>query len=157
MRTTKSTIPGNSSHGSAAALVLREAKRLHRAAISDSLSTALPVLRRLLAAGAVPPARLPELFRRRSTLQRKHLLRTLGIEAGFTSWEAHRPALDRLAVSELRQLELAHQGASCLNLWFSSELEARAFAARHGGRPIRVGSQAVVLPAQDRPESGHHE
>ena len=73
--------------------MLREAKRLHRAATSDALSEALPVLRRLLAARAVPACPLQALFRDRASLQRKHVLRMLAFEAGHASWEAYSQAL----------------------------------------------------------------
>jgi hypothetical protein len=59
-------------------------------AASVGLAT-LPVLRRVLASGAIRHDSLPEAFRRRGELQRKHLLRTLAVEAGFESWEAWRP------------------------------------------------------------------
>ncbi|MCB2034182.1 MAG: hypothetical protein KDF57_13060, partial [Ottowia sp.] len=54
----------------AAPLVLREARRLHRAARSDQLSTALPVLRRLIAEGVLAGTSLPQLHRARHTVQR---------------------------------------------------------------------------------------
>ena len=131
--------------------VLREARRLHRAATSNSLCMALPVLRRVLATHTVPRTPLPDLFRRRHSLQRKHLLRTLAVEAGFESWEAYRPTLDDTPLSALDALEVVHRGTGQLKLWFSNEREAKDFTARHGGRPVKVGSQAVVLPAKDEP------
>lgn len=69
-------------------LLLREAKRLHRAAQSDSPAESLPVLRRLLAAEAIPGPTLPAAFRARTQVQRKHVLRALTLEAGYPSWEA---------------------------------------------------------------------
>jgi hypothetical protein len=128
-------------------LVLREAKRLQRAATNSSLSAALPVLRRLLAANAVPRIALPELFRRRDLLKRKHMLRTLAVEAGFQSWEEYRPTLDATPSSALKHLEVIQPGAGHLNLWFPGQSEAEAFASRHGGHAMRVGGQAVVLQA----------
>lgn len=128
-------------------IVLREAKRLHRAATSDSLSSALPVLRRLIAAGAMPASSLPELFRLRSTVQRKHILRTLAIEASYGSWEEYRPKLEHVDAQQLEQFEVLDKGYANLNLWFSSESEAQLFARDNGGRVVSVGGQAVVLPA----------
>ena len=130
-------------------VVLREAKRLHRAAISDSLSAALPVLRRILAAGALATTTLPDLFRVRCTLQRKHVLRTLAFEAGCRSWEEYRPTLAHTAVWQLKQFAVLEKGYANLNLWFSSEPEALQFATQHGGRAVRVGMQAVVLSASE--------
>lgn len=127
--------------------VLREAKRLHRAAASDSPMTSLPVLRRLLAAGAVPALTLPQLHRARDTIQRKHVLRALAVEAGHASWEAYSRELPFLDAQELQQATRLAHGAADLKLWFASEAEAVQFAAEHGGQPVRIGKQAVVLPA----------
>jgi hypothetical protein len=130
-------------------VVLREAKRLHRAATSGSLSAALPVLRRILAAGAVPTTTLPNLFGRRDTVQRKHVLRTLAYEAGHMNWEEYRPTLAHADGRQLEQFSVLEKGYANLNLWFSSESEAQRFATQHGGRAVRVGMQAVVLPASE--------
>jgi hypothetical protein len=135
-------------------VVLREAKRLHRAAISDSLSAALPVLRRILAAAAVAKTTLPDLFRRRYTMQRKHVLRTLAFEAGRRSWEEYRPTLTHMDPRHLEQFAVLEKGYANLNLWFSSEPEALQFATQHGGRAVRVGMQAVVLPASEGESRG---
>ena len=130
-------------------VVLREAKRLHRAATSGSLSAALPVLRRILVAGAVPTTTLPNLYGRRDTVQRKHVLRTLAFEAGHRSWEEYRPALAHVVARQLEQFSVLEKGYANLNLWFSSEPEALRFATQHGGRAVRIGTQAVVLPAAE--------
>ena len=137
-------------------LVLREARRLHRAAVSDTLSEALPVLRRLLASRAVPDRPLPGLFQARGTVQRKHVLRALAREAGYASWEDYRHALPHIDVSHLQQLASVQRGTSVLKLWFSDTSAARRFAAEQGGQAVRVGVQAVVLPAAppDAAEAG---
>lgn len=137
-------------------LVLREAKRLHRAARSDSLCAALPVLRRLLQADAVPRVSLPELFRRRTLVQRKHLLRALAVEAGHESWEQYRPVLSRTPATALQHFELVQPGAGHLNLWFPSASAARIFAAHSGGQALRVGRQGVVLAAEGAPPEASH-
>ncbi len=129
-------------------LLLREAKRLHRAATSDSLSQALPVLRRFLNAGATPIASLPDLFRQRHGLQRKHVLRLLAMEAGYSSWEAYRPALSQLTANQFEHLAVSETGFAHLNLWFASEVDALAFVSENGGRVVRVGQQAVVMPCE---------
>lgn len=123
----------------------REARRLHRAAASDSLAAALPVLRRVLASGAIRHDSLPEAFRRRDELQRKHLLRTLAVEAGFESWEAWRPALQGLSRADLERTAGGPRDTSQLKLWFRNLAEADAYAATHGGQAVAVGGQAVVL------------
>lgn len=99
----------------------------------------------MLAAG-VADGPLTELFRRRKTLQRKQLLRMLARENGFPSWEVFRPALARMPVDALGGLDLAEEGTAVLHLWFASEVSAVAFASENGGRAVRVGTQAVVLP-----------
>lgn len=132
--------------GSSTQVVLREAKRLHRAATSDSAAAALPVLRRLLAAGVAPTQALPSLYRVRGAVQRKHILRTLALEAGHETWEEFCRALPLLDVQQLEQATLAQRGASTLKLWFANEADAKRFAAQHGGQAMRVGRQAVVLP-----------
>ena len=128
-------------------LVLREAKRLHRAAASGPLSEALPILRRLMATRAVTDRSLPGLFRARCTVQRKHVLRALAREAGYASWEDYRRALPHLDISQLEQLASVQRGTAVLKLWFSDTSAARRFAAEQGGQAVRVGVQAVVLPA----------
>lgn len=135
-------------------VVLREAKRLHRAARSDSLSTALPVLRRILAAGAVAATTLPDLFRRRHVVRRKHVLRTLAFEAGHPSWEGFCPTLAKMDSRQLEQFAVVENGFANLNLWFSSEPEALKYATQHGGRAVRVGMHAVVLPTSDGTSRG---
>ncbi len=140
----------------AVAQVLREARRLHRAAVSGPLVCALPVLRRLLASGAMTPATLPVAYRQRATLQRKHVLRALAVEAGFDSWQAYRPALERMTAADLQHLAVWQRGPGCLNLWFRSAAEAEAFASTRGGSVVRMGRQAVVLPpASPSAQDGH--
>lgn len=154
--------PRDGTPPTAAQAVLREARRLHRAATSDALSNALPVLRRLLAARAIPAGSLPQLFHQRATVQRKHVLRMLAFEAGHESWEAYSrvlPGLDPETVA--LSLALPHgagagagagTGTGTLKLWFAGEAQARRYAATHGGRALRVGRQAVVLPAHEPTE-----
>ena len=132
---------------SPARVVLREARRLHRAALSDALPESLPVLRRVLAAGAVPAFSLPNLFRLRHTVQRKHILRTLAVEAGHATWEAYARVLPSLDAQALEQVFLAQRSPSSLRLWFSTNTEAAEYAQAHGGQAVRVGLQAVVVPA----------
>lgn len=128
-------------------MLLRHAKRLHQAAISESLATALPVLRRILATGTLAGLSLPQLHRRRDMVQRKHILRMLAIEAGFPSWEAYRPALASMTTTQLPHFDIARAHAGYPNFWFSTFAEAEAHVASHGGRALAVGQQAVVLPA----------
>lgn len=130
--------------------LLREAKTLHRAAQSESLPKALPVLRRLIASNTLQGISLPELRRHQNIVQRKHILRMLAIEAGYVSWEEYRPTLANASADEIELFDIVHRNAGYPNVWFSSFAEARTFAALCGGRPLRVGEQAVVFAeAQD--------
>lgn len=132
----------------ALALVLREAKKLHRSATTGTLSQSLPVLRRLMASHCVHGLSLPVLFQQRNTVQRKHVLRMLALEAGYASWEQYRPALAHLAPEALTHFDIARQQAGHLNLWFSSAEDACAHAQQHGGRALRFDRQGVVLTEQ---------
>ena len=127
-------------------LVLREAKKLHRAAISESLAASLPVLRRLLAEQVINGMSLPALSQGRNMIQRKHVLRMLAVEAGFASWEEYRGVLANMKPEALQQFDVMRRAAGYPNIWFSSVEEAEGHASTHGGRAIRVGQQAVVFP-----------
>jgi hypothetical protein len=147
MRTNKPVHHSRRTTGNAVNLVLREAKKLQRAATSESLAQALPVLRRLLSSNTLTGINLPELHRRRDIIQRKHLLRMLAIEADYPSWEWYRKALVHMKADEVEHFDIIRSKAGSLNHWFSSMAEAREYATIHGGRPFRVGQQAVVLAA----------
>lgn len=134
-----------STDGNAVRLVLREAKRLHRAAVSDSLAASLPVLRRLIASGILHGLSLPELSRRREIVRRKHVLQMLAIEASRPDWAEYRKDLASMDPGALPHFDILQRAAGYPNLWFSSPSEAEAHVAEHGGRSIRVGRQAVVI------------
>ena len=123
------------------------AKQLHRAATSDSLRASLPVLRRILATQTLRDLSLPQLYKQRDRVQRKHLLRTLAIEAGYASWEHYSQALPGMAIDQLPHLDLLH-AAGYPNLWFSTRAQAQTYATAHGGAVLSVGAQAVVLTHQ---------
>jgi len=133
--------------GAAVKRVLGMAKRLHKAATSESLALSLPVLRRVLATQTLHGLSLPALRRNRSMVQRKHILRTLAVEAGYASWEAYRQALSHLAAAELQHYDLIRPTAGYPNLWFSTPAQAAEHAGLHGGRAVRVGDQGVVVVA----------
>ncbi|PKF61580.1 hypothetical protein CW745_09645 [Psychromonas sp. psych-6C06] len=125
--------------------LLREARILHRVAKAGTISQALPILRRLKAAGAGHNQSLSTLFNQRNTLQRKHFLRVLALEAGYPSWEKYKPAL--LTKAQQTSFDFAHNGndIATLNLWFSSHQEAQEYAKLQGGRVLNYGQQAVVI------------
>jgi hypothetical protein len=130
---------------SAAELVLRQARKLHRAAASDNLAFVMPALRRVHAAGVFPDRPLSTLYRERRSLRRKHFLRALAIEAGFPDWERLRPKLDQMRPESFDHFKLSGEWFGLLNTWFPDEAQARAFAHTHGGRVLRFGSQALVV------------
>lgn len=130
---------------SAAEVLLRIARNLHRTVSSGSLSVSLPIMRRLIATSTLTAISLPELQRNRDIVQRKHVLRMLAIEAGFKCWEDYRHALDRMSLEELTHYDHLRRQVGYPNLWFSNYEEAQAYANDHGGRALRVGLQAVVL------------
>ena len=129
----------------ATAAVLRQARRLHRMATSESLSGALPILRRVLSTNTLRGMSLPELFRNRDRVQRKHILHTLAVEAGFINWNMYRHALGDMAVDQLRHFDMVRSSVGYPNLWFSTFAQAQIHAGAHGGKAMRVGQQAVVV------------
>ncbi|QLG88952.1 hypothetical protein HQ393_12295 [Chitinibacter bivalviorum] len=126
-------------------LVLRQAKRCQRLANTGSISAALPILRRLINAGAVAETSLTVLFRQRATLQRKHFLRMLALEAGLSSWELLRPHLLTLGADDLAHFQWRESEAGKLNLWFATPEAAAQYVQDQGGRLVKVGTQALVL------------
>jgi hypothetical protein len=139
-------MPTSPEIGSAHALILADARRLHRLALRGSLASALPVLRRLIRADLFPTLSLPELHRQRGSIRRKHILRMLAIESGYRSWEELLPILERAAPTDLPFAKASRIDPSQLNLWFSSLDLAIRFTHEYGGEAVSVGPQAVVLP-----------
>ena len=128
-----------------ARLARREAKRLCKAARSDTLTEALPALRRLRAAGLFDAHPLSALHRQRDRVQLKHCLSAVARESGFDDWPAvlthHGSTLPAAATRwQLRAADLPYP-----NRWFASHTEARAWQAENGGRLVPYGAQAVVL------------
>jgi hypothetical protein len=138
-------MPTSPEIGSAHALTLAEARRLHRLSLRGSLASTLPVLRRLIRAGLFPTLSLPELHRQRGSIRRKHILRMLAIESGYRSWEEFLPMLESAARTDLPFTENSRIDPSQLNLWFSSLDLAVRFTREYGGEAVSVGPQAVVL------------
>lgn len=146
MHINRPTSPTCAESTQASQAVLREARRLHRAATTGTLSKSLPILRRVLSSDTLIDISLPELFRKRSIVQRKHILRMLAIEAGHASWELYRQALGQMTIEQLAHFELHQPEMGYPNFWFSTFAEAQDYALQHGGRCLRVGQQAVVCP-----------
>jgi hypothetical protein len=151
MRVDESLQNGGKPGEQVVSLLLREAKKLHRAAISESLADSLPILRRLLGAQVIRDMTLPELSRQRHMVQRKHVLRALAIEAGYSGWEAYRGALIGMGPDTLQPFDVLRRTAGYPNLWFSSVEAAESYAVEHGGHAVRVGQQAVILMETQSP------
>ncbi|MBI1195371.1 MAG: hypothetical protein GC138_05970 [Gammaproteobacteria bacterium] len=145
MHTQKSGDFSRSGPASAVVFLLREAKKLHKAARSDSLAQALPVLRRLISSNTFRGLSLPDLHRRRAIVQRKHILCMLALEAGYDCWAEYRTAISGLSTDEVVHFDIVRKDMGYPNLWFSSSAEADAYSAEHGGRVVSVGRQAVVI------------
>ena len=131
-------------------LILRVAKSLHRAARSDSRPHSLPVLRRLIASETFRHISLPELYRQRMTIQRKHILHMLALEAGHLNWLDYKKKVETHPEAQPLDYNLALKHAGYPNIWFTSLPEAERYAAAQGGQPIAVGKQAVVIPFQEQ-------
>jgi hypothetical protein len=134
-------------------LVRRQARRLHRAALSGSIAVAMPALRRVHAADIFPDRPLSTIYREREGLKRKHFLRTLAVEAGFPDWERFRPHLDQMPPEAFDHFKVVDEWFVFLNSWFSNEEQAHAFARKHGGRALRIGNQAVVVSPDSQVEA----
>ncbi len=142
-----SAIPDSSLATGTLERVLHHARRLHRAARSASISAAMPVVRRIHAAGLFPHLRVAGLYRARASLQRKHVLRMLAVEAGHASWEAYREVLPGLSPEAVMPWHVADQLPAGLNLWFSNEAEARAVLG-DAVTLLKYGRQVVFDVAQ---------
>lgn len=132
--------------------VLHHARRLHRAARSSSVAAAMPVIRRIHAVGVFPELSVVGLYRARASLQRKHVLRMMAIEAGHAGWEGYRAVLPTLALDAIAPWHLSEHVAAGLNVWFSNEAEARA-ALGDAVTLRRYGTQVVVDGAVFEPSA----
>lgn len=130
----------------AVSYLLREAKKLHRAAGSDSRLKALPILRRLLSTQTFRKLSLPELYRQRDSVQRKHILHMLAVEGGYSTWSSYKQQIGEMAIEELKHPSQMLRNSGYPNLWFSSMKEAEEYSVKEGGIPIPVGTQAVIIP-----------
>ena len=129
--------------------LLRVAKSLHRAARSESRLRSLPILRRLISSETFRQISLPELHRQRAIIQRKHILQMLALEAGYFSWSEYKRNISTQSAEQQHvHYSIALRYAGYPNIWFTSILEAEEYSAEHGGQPIAVGKQAVVIPSQ---------
>ncbi|GAB3476092.1 hypothetical protein [Marinomonas epiphytica] len=125
---------------------LREAKNLHRLSQSFPISHALPVLRRLVKSKVLPQASLLELKHNTALIKRKHLLHMLAIENGAPCWGDFKQQVLASQPGSLLPSSLQLKQAGYPIHWFSNEGEALSFHETNGGKVIRVGEQAAVIP-----------
>ncbi|RKP52800.1 hypothetical protein [Trinickia fusca] len=121
------------------------ARRLLRAVHGD-MTRALPVLRRIVAAGVIPAHSLTALYAARTEVRLKHVFSMLATELGYADWHTCKNDIDGRdpAVLDAYRFEAAPPGDFTLN-WFPDEPTARAWQAQHGGYVVRYGRQAVAL------------
>jgi hypothetical protein len=126
----------------------RYARRLLRAARSTAPSTALPVLRRVIAMKVMPELRVTDLYAVRETVQLKHVLHMLSRELGYAAWEICKDRIDARSTDVLDRyrLELGMFGDYQQN-WFADAATARDWQSQHGGYLIAYGRQAVAILA----------
>ncbi|WP_028022036.1 hypothetical protein [Enterovibrio calviensis] len=127
-------------------LWLREAKFLQKAAQSDSLAQSLPVLRRLLESKVLTNITLPELKRHSATIQRKHLLHMLAAENGESCWADFKKIISAAPQGTILPYSTEQLDAGYLVHWFSSVSDAKGYTHQHGGKVVKVGCQAAVVP-----------
>lgn len=128
--------------------MLQLARKLHRAAQKGPISAAMPAIRRAHVAGVFGDEPLKAVYQRRQSLQRKHFLRTLAVEAGFADWETYLPVLRKQTVDAVAHLVLPYGTTGSLNHWFSTYEQAQAFANEHGQAVLTMGKHAMV-PGSD--------
>jgi hypothetical protein len=124
----------------------RHARRLLRRAREDNVSTALPVVRRLLAAGVTRAKTLADLHETRADIQLKHVLNMLAVELGHVGWDACKPALDTHdpAIIDRYRFDAGAFG-DYEKVWFPTAAPAREWQREHGGYIVEYGDQAVAI------------
>jgi hypothetical protein len=127
-------------------LWLREAKVLQKLAKSASLSRSLPVLRRLLNAKVLSNLSLIELKNNTAIIQRKHLLHMLATENGASCWSAFKQQITTAPEGSIVPNSIELRDAGYPVLWFASTAEAATYADNHGGKIVKLGNQAAVVP-----------
>lgn len=126
----------------------RYARRLLRNAQAEQTATALPILRRIIAAKVTPEIQLTDLYAVRASLQLKHILHMLARELDFTSWASCKNQIDErdAATLDRYRFELGMFGDYRHN-WFADIVTARDWQKQHGGYLIEYGQQAVAILA----------
>lgn len=142
------TFPRHLSTQSNADFLRRHARRMLNDVHSERPSDALPVARRVHAAGILPFGRLAELYHARASLQLKHMLRTLAAELGYASWADCKRDIERRPAAELDRFRVDLGAFGDFNqLWFADQAAARRWQRENGGHVVAYGKQAVVMTA----------
>jgi hypothetical protein len=124
----------------------RHARRLLCRARAESTSTAMPVLRRLLAAGVMRDATLAQLHENRAETQLKHVLNMLAVELGHFGWDACKAAIDTQAPAVIDRYRFdAGAFGDYEKIWFASAAESREWQRENGGYIVEYGDQAVAI------------
>lgn len=125
----------------------RHARRLLRLARAESTSTAMPVLRRLLAAGVMRgDATLTQLHESRAEIQLKHVLNLLAVELGHFGWDACKAVIDTQAPAVIDRYRFdAGAFGDYEKVWFASAAESREWQRENGGYIVEYGDQAVAI------------
>lgn len=119
-----------------------------RDACSEHPSDALPVVRRVHAAGILPFRRLTELYHARAELQLKHMLRTLAAELGYASWADCKRDIESRPAAVLDRFRMDMGAFGDFNqVWFADQAAARRWQQENGGHVVTYGTQAVVMTA----------
>lgn len=124
----------------------REAKKLHKQAVSDNKLTSLPILRRLIKQNVYYDVNVMELLKKRAEIQLKHTYQLLAKEVGYNTWADLKLQLNGMSDDEKLHYSMKLKGVGYPNLWFSNVNEAADYAQLNGGEVISVGDQAVVVP-----------
>jgi len=124
----------------------RHARRLLRLAHANNTSSAMPVVRRVLAAGVTRAETLAELYETRAHVQLKHVLNMLALELGHFGWHACKPVLDTRepAVIDRYRFDAGAFG-DYEKVWFAGAGAAREWQREHGGYIVEYGDQAVAI------------
>ncbi|MDN3616781.1 MAG: hypothetical protein ACPG5L_03700 [Vibrio gallaecicus] len=129
-------------------LWLREAKGLQKLAQSASLAHSLPVLRRLLNSKVLTNTSLVELKSNTKIIQRKHLLQMLAAENGAKCWAEFKQHIITAPEGSILPNSIELRDAGYPILWFANAADATLYADNHGGKVVKVGTQAAVAPQQ---------
>lgn len=124
----------------------RHARRLVRSGRADEPSKALPVLRRVIAAGVMPELSVTDLYAVRASLQLKHVLHTLARELGFASWDTCKQEVDERSADVLDRYRFEQgQFSDFQQNWFSDVQTARTWQQSNGGYLVAYGTQVVAI------------